>query len=249
MDQGSSPDELWRRLSALERRTDELTMHVAQKDALLAQKDAIIVERQALISVQQEQITALEASLERAGEQLTLLKKALFAPRRERYLADPDQQLLFESLPLETKAAESTPPTPSEEPPPAKPRRQPRRKFVFPQFLPVRREDHPLPTAELPCGSCGRPRVIIRTHVTRQLELEPAKGYIIEHVRHTYACSCCRQGSQVVTTAKPPAPIEKSPFGASVLAWITSAKFERHLPTYRHQEIKREWRNWQTRQT
>jgi hypothetical protein len=32
-------------------------------------------------------------------------------------------------------------------------------------------------------------------------------------------------------------PIEKSPFGASVLAWITSAKFERHLPTYRHQEM------------
>jgi transposase len=59
----------------------------------------------------------------------------------------------------------------------------------------------------------------------------------VEHVRHTYACPGCRQGSQVVTTPKPPQPIEKSPFGASVLAWITSAKFERHLPTYRHQEM------------
>jgi transposase len=56
-------------------------------------------------------------------------------------------------------------------------------------------------------------------------------------VRHTYACPGCREGGQLVTTPKPPQPIEKSPFGASVLAWITSAKFERHLPTYRHQEM------------
>jgi transposase len=56
-------------------------------------------------------------------------------------------------------------------------------------------------------------------------------------VRYTYACKHCRSGEQVVTTSKPAAPIEKSPFGASVLAWIMSAKFERHLPTYRHQEM------------
>ena len=30
---------------------------------------------------------------------------------------------------------------------------------------------------------------------------------------------------------------KRVPFGASVLAWIVSAKFERHLPTYRHQEM------------
>jgi transposase len=78
---------------------------------------------------------------------------------------------------------------------------------------------------------------VIRTHVSKQLELEQAKAYVVEHVRYTYACSVCRDGSQVITTPKPPAPIDKSPFGASVLAWIVSAKFERHLPTYRHQEM------------
>ena len=56
-------------------------------------------------------------------------------------------------------------------------------------------------------------------------------------MRYTYACKHCRSGEQVVTTSKPPAPIEKSPFGASLLAWIISSKFERHLPTYRHQEM------------
>ena len=31
--------------------------------------------------------------------------------------------------------------------------------------------------------------------------------------------------------------MEKSPFGASLLAWLVVAKFARHLPVYRHQEI------------
>jgi len=226
MDQGSSPDELLRRLDALDRRTQELATAVAQKDALIA-------EQAALIAVQQEQIAALQFALDRAREQLALFKKAMFGPRRERYVPGPDQQLLFEALPLETKQNENAVPEPS----PAKPRRKPRRKFVFPDFLPVRREEHSLNAEELLCGCCGESRVVIRMHITKQLELEQAQAYVVEHVRYTYACPGCRQGSQVVTTPRPPQPIEKSPFGASVLAWITSAKFERHLPTYRHQEM------------
>src|SRR5262245_1621624 len=225
MDHGCSPDELMKRLDALDRRTQELVTAVAQKDALIA-------EQQALIAVQQEQIAALQAALDKAHQQLTLFKKTMFGPRRERYVPGPDQQLLFEALPLEAKQKENAVPEPT-----TKPRRKPRRKFVFPDFLPVRRENYPLKEHELPCGCCGENRVVIRTHVTKQLELEQAQAYVVEHVRYTYACPGCRQGSQVVTTPKPPQPIEKSPFGASVLAWITSAKFERHLPTYRHQEM------------
>jgi transposase len=228
MDHGRSPDELLRRLDALDRRTQELATLVAQKDALVA-------EQQALIAVQQEQLAAQQVALNRAHEQLALFKKALFGPRRERYVPGPDQQLLFEALPLEAKQSEDAPAVVPE--PPTKARRKPRRKFVFPEFLPVRREDHSLQPEEVPCGCCGAKRVVIRTHLTKQLELEQAQAYIVEHVRYTYACPGCRQGSQVVTTPKPPMPIEKSPFGASVLAWITSAKFERHLPTYRHQEM------------
>jgi transposase len=228
MDQGRSSDELLQRLDALDRRTQELATLVAQKDALIA-------EQQALIAVQQEQLAAQQVALDRAHEQLRLFKKALFGPRRERYVPGPDQQLLFEALPLESKPLEEAPAAVPE--PPTKPRRKPRRKFVFPDFLPVRREDYSLQPEELPCGCCGAQRVVIRTHITKQLELEQAQAYIVENVRYTYACPGCRQGSQVVTTPKPPTPIEKSPFGASVLAWITSAKFERHLPTYRHQEM------------
>jgi transposase len=211
----SSPDldELLGRVDELLRCNRELT--------------AVVEEQQATIAAQQD-------ALQRAAEQLTLLKKALFAPRRERYVPSPDQGLLFGEQRLDP------PPVPPEELPcqvaPRKPKR-PRTKFVFPQGLPVERIEHPLPEAERPCGCCGCERVVIDELVSKQLELEGPKARIVEHVRYTYACSKCRSGSQVVTTTKPTAPIEKSPFGASVLAWITAAKFERHMPLYREQEM------------
>lgn len=221
MDHGRSfpTHELLRRLEALECRTNEL--------------ESLVAEKEAVIAAQQEQIELQHALLERAHEQVALLKKALFAPRRERYIPSPDQRLLFEAQSLSPAAAEPVSPV---KPPPPRPHR-PRRKFVFPDFLPVRRQEHPLTEVQRPCGCCGDQRVVIGTRVTKQLELEPAQAYIVEHVRYTYACSNCRAGDQVVTTPKPPQPIDKSPFGASVLAWIVSAKFERHLPTYRHQEM------------
>lgn len=234
MDHGRSSvvDELLRRLDALERRTREL--------------EALVVEKDAVIAAQREQIALQQEALDRAHEQLALLKKALFAPRRERYVSSPDQQLLFASLPQETRSSETAPSTAestesasttAEENRPNKTPRKSRRKFLIPDFLPVRREEHPLPPDECPCGNCGRERVVIGTRVTKQIELEAAQAYVVEHVRYTYACPGCRAGDQVVTTEKPPAPIDKSPFGPSVLAWIVSAKFERHLPTYRHQEM------------
>lgn len=207
MEHGRSDSDV----EALERRVRELT---------------------ALVTEQQATITAQHEALARAHEQLTLLKKALFAPRRERYLPSPDQKLLFgfESLPV---AQPEAPPPPARE----KSKAKPRRRFVIPDFLPERRIEHPLPEQERPCGCCGQERVVIGEHVTRQIELIPAQAHVEVHVRYTYACSHCRSGQQLVTTTKPPAPIDKSPFGASMLAWIISSKFERHLPTYRHQEM------------
>ena len=229
-DDGLPIADLLKRLDALERRTGEL--------------ERLVVEKDAIIAAQCVQIEVLQTALDRAEDQLALFKKMLFEPRRERYVPSPDQQLLFATVPLEeptappvTQSSSSNVAAPEEANSPPKPPRKSRRKFVIPDFLPVRREEHRLPAEECSCGHCGRERVVIGTRVTKQIELEAAKAYVVEHVRYTYACRGCRSGDQVVTTAKPPAPIDKSPFGASLLAWIVSAKFERHLPTYRHQEM------------
>lgn len=205
--------------------TSDFARLLAEQQATIAQQQQIIVEQRTTIAAQHEALTV-------ASEQITLLKKALFAPQRERYIPSPDQQLLFETALTD----EPPPAAPSSSTSPKKPRR-PRRKFVFPAFLPVIRHEHSLTPEKRACGCCGCERIPINTLVTKQLEIEPAKAHVEEHVRYTYACPQCRAGSQLLTTAKPPTPLEKSPFGASVLAWIIAAKFERHLPTYRHQEM------------
>lgn len=206
---------------------DDLSRQVRQLTALIAEQQATIAQQQATIAAQHE-------ALVRASEQLTLLKKALFSPRRERCVPSPDQKLLFAAGVLDVPPADVLPAS-SVPRPPSKPKH--RRQFVIPEFLPQRRIEHALAENERPCGCCGAERVIINEHVTRQIELTPARAHVEVHVRYTYACKHCRSGEQVVTTSKPPAPIEKSPFGASLLAWIISSKFERHLPTYRHQEM------------
>jgi transposase len=201
-------------------------------------------ELETLVTQLQATIEQYQEQLQRATEQITLLKKALFSPRRERYVDSPDQKRLFMPEHVEGTAGEEAvdddpEESADEEPPPARDRCLKRRgkRIVFPQFLPRRRRDYPLPETERSCGNCGTDRVVIQTRVTEQLEIEPPQAYVVEHVRYTYACPACRQGDQIVTTQKPPQAVEKSPFGASMLAWLVVAKFARHLPVYRHQEI------------
>jgi transposase/uncharacterized coiled-coil protein SlyX len=196
----------------------------------LEQTDA---EHQAVIAQQQEVIAACQEQLAQAAEQLRLLKRALFGQRRERYTPSPDQKLLFvpEAVEgLDAKEQNSGDATADSSP---RTRRKPRRtRIEFPQFWEHRRTEYPLPEAELSCGCCGNPRVITRTHITRRLEMEEAKLYVVEEVRYTYGCSGCHDGSQMVTTQKPPQAVEKSPFGPSILAWMVTWKFLHHLPVY-----------------
>jgi transposase/uncharacterized coiled-coil protein SlyX len=245
MDQGCSNADFSQFLERLNRLEADLAAQhatlaeqqrvIADQQRTIAEQQRIIAEQQSIIAEQRGTIAAQYEALQTAHEQIVLLKKALFAPRRERFIASPDQKLLFEAAQPEPSSAESLPSS-TKTIATKKPRQRPR-QFVFPAFLPVVRHEYPLKPEELACGGCGCARHPINTLVTRQIELERAKAYIEEHVRYTYACPQCRQGSQMVTTAKPPTPLDKSPFGASVLAWIISAKFERHLPTYRHQEM------------
>jgi transposase len=216
----------------------------ARRIAALKQENADLRRQMAhlerVCSEQQVTMGQLQSQLEAMSEQVTLLKKALFGHRRERYLPSPDQKLLFASEPPTEDGDEKEPPPESEQEPEQadqrRKRKRRRKRFEFPQCLPVKRIEHPLPPEELacPCG-CGD-RVVISEHVTRQLELVPSNAYVAEHVRYTYACAKCRSGDQVVTTEKPETAIEKGIFGPTVLAYLADGKFARHLPLYRLQE-------------
>jgi transposase len=202
----------------------------------LEQRDA---DHQAVIAQQQEAIAAYQEQLAKAAEQLRFFKRAMFGQRRERYTSSPDQKLLFVPEAVEGLDAQQQNSTDDNaDSPPPRTRRKPRRPTIeFPQFWEHRRTEYPLPPEELPCGCCGVQRIITRTHVTKRVEMEEAKLYVVEEVRYTYGCSACHDGSQMQTTQRPPQAVEKSPFGPSVLAWLVTWKFLHHLPVYRQQEL------------
>jgi transposase len=230
-------NELQRRVSELQQQNGELQHLNAELQATLEQ---------------------YHAQMAQAAEQIALLKKALWSPRRERYVPDPNQGTLFVPEPLESSARECSiedaPSADVAESPLAegqadgsadepagvaangKPRRR-RKRIIFPQFLARRRVEHPLPETERACGCCGQERVVIGQQVSEQLEIEPAQVYVSQHVRYTYACPKCRQGDQMVTPPKPPQVLEKGILGPTVAAYVLELKFGRHVPYYRQQEM------------
>jgi transposase len=226
-------------LAACEQRIRDLEQADIRQQAIITQQQETIVHQAAVIAQQQEMATAYQEQLAKAAEQLRFFKRAMFGQRRERYAPSPDQKVLFvpEAVEgLETKQ-ETTQDANTDSPPPQR-RRKPRRpRIEFPQFWEHRRTEYPLPPDELPCGCCGTQRIIIRTIVTKRVEMEEAKLYVVEEVRFTYGCSNCHDGSQMQTTERPPQAVEKSPFGPSILAWLVTWKFLHHLPVYRQQEL------------
>jgi transposase len=223
----------------------------SQQHAELQQRNSELQQQNAQL---QATLAQYHEQLAQAAEQIALLKKALWSPRRERYVPDPNQSTLFQPQPLgsssgdapsadadEGASGEGETDGSVEEPPGAaancKPPRRCRKRVVFPQFLERRRVDHPLPDSERACGCCGRERIVIQEHVSEQLEIEPAKVYVSEHVRYTYACPRCRRGDQMVTPPKPPQVLEKGLLGPTVAAYVLELKFGRHVPYYRQQEM------------
>ncbi len=163
---------------------------------------------------------------------LQQLLKARYGPKADRL--DPNQLLLFavdllQEVALPQPAAES----PQADASGPRPRGHGRRPL--PAELPRQQQVHDLSEEEKRCPCCGEMRVRIGQETSEQLEYEPAKLYVIEHVRPTYACKACE--GNVATAVKPTQPIEKGLAGPGLLAQVITNKFGDHLPLYRQEHI------------
>ena len=113
----------------------------ARQIAALKQENASLRRQVAHLervgSEQQVTMGQLQSQLETMSEQITLMKKALFGRRRERYIPSPDQKLLFASEPSKEDEDEEEPPLESDqdgmksEQPDRRRRRQSRKRFEF----------------------------------------------------------------------------------------------------------------------
>jgi transposase len=118
-------------------------------------------------------------------------------------------------------------------------RRDPHGRAALPEHLERREVVHDLTEAERLCPGCGRPRVSIGTQTAEQLDLEPARFFVLRTIRKSYACRHCDPtavpADQRLRTAGPEqvGPIPKGLCGPGLLAHAITAKFADHTPLHR----------------
>jgi transposase len=109
----------------------------------------------------------------------------------------------------------------------------------LPAHLERREVVHDLSAAEKLCPCCGRPRVCIGAQAAEQLEMEPARFFVLRTVRKSYACPHCDPAvvpaEQRLRTAGPAevGPIAGGLCGPGLLAHVIPAKFADRTPLHR----------------
>ena len=109
----------------------------------------------------------------------------------------------------------------------------------MPEHLERREVVHDLTEAEKLCPCCGQPRVCIGEQTAEQLDLEPARFFVLRTVKKSYACQHCDPtavpAEQRLQTAGPAqvGPIAKGLCGPGLLAHVITAKFADHTPLHR----------------
>ena len=116
---------------------------------------------------------------------------------------------------------------------------RPHGRAPLPDHLERREVVHDLTEVQKLCPCCGEPRVCIGEQAAEQLDLEPAKFFVLRTIRKSYACRHCDPAAvppeQRIQTAAPTqvGPIPKGLCGPGLLAHAVTAKFADHVPLHR----------------
>jgi transposase len=186
-----------------------------------------------------EQIEQLKKQLQWAELKIKVLEERLrleliakYGPASEKL---NDAQL--ELLQLEPGVSSAEVQADSErEPEPALTSKSPKRKHPGRQELPVdlpRRERVlPCTSEQCTCRACGQETTVIGYEQSEQLDVEPARYFVLVTKREKRACRFCKEGG-IVTAALPARIIDKSMASDRVVIDTVVAKYSDHLPLYR----------------
>jgi len=185
-------------------------------------------------------VVVLKQQLQFAHLKIQLLEERLRLQRIQKYgpasekLNNAQLELLEDEPGVSNLeiAAEST-----REPLPASAPIQSRRKRQHPgrQTLPenLTRVENVIPCSpeQTGCAHCGNPTEVIGYEQSEQLDVEPAKYFVLVTKREKRGCPCCQRG--VVTAPAPARIIEKGLVSDRVVIDTVIAKYCDHLPLYR----------------
>ena len=178
----------------------------------------------------QAELQAKELKIQKLTLELAHLKRLRFGVKSEALTAeqkslfedDTDQDLAAIEAELETPVPEIRPRTPR-----IRAGRQPLPDHL--ERIEIRHEPE-----TCTCGQCQSDLVKIGEDISEQLDIEPARFFVIRHIRPQYACRTCE-----TVTAAPvdPAVIDGGMAAPGLLAWVATSKYLDHLPLYRLEQI------------
>jgi transposase len=188
-------------------------------------------ERSAELAARERRIRLLE-------EALRVLKADRFGASREKLSVAPGQGGLFNEVEVMIELAEAvgaavnltaTPQRDDKKRSGTKPGRK-----ALAGHLPRIPIVYELPESERTCA-CGSTLIEIGAETSEQLDYQPAKVQVLQHVRKKYACPGC---DQCLKTAPLPAQIlPKTNAAPGLLAHIVTSKYVDALPLYRQEAI------------
>lgn len=186
-----------------------------------------------------EQILELKKQLAWAEMRILQLEEKLRLQRIKKY-GPASEKLSSEQLQLlelepgvsnaEVRAESERPPLPARAQS-GKGRPHPGRQEL-PADLPRVERMIPCDPQQCTCPACGQPRDIIGYDVSEQLDVEPARYFVVVTKREKRACQHCRQGG-VSAAAVPARIIDKGLVSDRVVLDTVVAKYSDHMPLYR----------------
>ncbi|QLG87630.1 IS66 family transposase [Chitinibacter bivalviorum] len=191
-------------------------------------------EAQVLVAQLQAQIQSLELKNQKLILELAHLKRIKFGVKSEALTVE--QKQLFDDdaeQDLAAIAAELDEVPTCDDAPVSRLKARPRAgRQPLPEHLErveVRHEPE-----QCTCGQCQAQLVKIGEDVSEHLEIEPARFFVVRHIRPQYACRLC----ETITAAPvPPAVIDGGMATPGLLAWVAISKYLDHLPLYRVEQI------------
>ena len=188
------------------------------------------------LAVTSERLQLSELRVQLLEEKLRLERIAKYGPGSEKLTS-----LQLELLELEPGvsnlevAAEgeraALPATPDK----AKRKRHPGRQ-TLPASLPRVERLISCTSEQCVCGGCGQATTVIGYEESEQLDVEPAKYFVLVTKREKRACKRCEERG-VMAAALPPRIIEKSLVSDRVIVDAIISKYSNHCPLYRQSVI------------
>lgn len=178
----------------------------------------------------QNQLQYAELKIQVLEERLRLVRIAKYGPGSEK-LADAQLELLELEPGVSTAEVQAESERPPVQPSTTTKRQHPGRQEL-PANLPRVERILKCTPEQCVCQGCGKETVVIGYEQSCQLDVEPAKYFVVVSKREKRACKSCEEQG-VVSAALPPRIIEKCLASDQIVIDTVVSKYCDHQPLYR----------------